>query len=84
MSPHLRRCREAMGEDGRVLIIDAVVHEDNEPSLVKGIDLLMLSGSNGRERTVQELADLLAGAGLGLLRVLPTPSLLSIVEAAPV
>ena len=80
----LRRCRDAMGEDGRVLIIDAVVHEDNEPSLVKGVDLLMLSASDGRERTVQELAGILRGAGLGLLRVVPTPSLLSILEAAPI
>jgi hypothetical protein len=80
----LRRCRDAMGEDGRVLIIDAVVHEDNQPSLVKGVDLLMLSASDGRERTVPELADILASAGLRLLRVVPTPSLLSILEAAPV
>lgn len=80
----LRHCRDAMGEGGRVLIIDAVVHEDNEHSLVKGIDLLMLSASDGRERTAQELADILASAGLRLLRVVPTPSLLSIVEAARV
>lgn len=50
----LRRCRDAAGEDGRVLIIDAVVREDNEPSLVKGIDLLMLTASDGRERSEQE------------------------------
>jgi hypothetical protein len=80
----LRHCRAAMSKDGRVLIIDAVVHEDNQPSLVKGVDLLMLSASDGRERTVQELADILASAGLKLLRVVPTPSLLSILEAAPV
>jgi SAM-dependent methyltransferase len=80
----LRHCRDAIGEGGRVLIIDAVVHEDNEPSLVKGVDLLMLSASEGRERTEKELADILAGAGLRLLRVVPTPSLLSILEAAPV
>jgi hypothetical protein len=80
----LRHCRDAMREDGRVLIIDAVVHEDNQPSLVKGVDLLMLSASDGRERTVQELADILASTGFRLLRVVPTPSLLSILEAAPV
>lgn len=80
----LRHCRDAMDENGRVLIIDAVVPEDNEHSLVKGIDLLMLAASDGRERSEHELAALLAGAGMRLLRVVPTPSLLSIIEAAPV
>jgi hypothetical protein len=79
----LRHCRDSVGKNGRVLIIDAVVREDNEPSLVKGVDLLMLAASDGRERSEQEFAQLLASAGLKLLRIVPTPSLLSILEAAP-
>lgn len=79
----LRHCRDSVSENGRVLIIDAVVCEDNEYSLVKGIDLLMLAASDGRERSEQEFASLLTSAGLQLLRVIPTPSLLSILEAAP-
>lgn len=79
----LRHCRDSVSENGRVLIIDAVVCEDNEHSLVKGIDLLMLTASDGRERSEQELVSLLASAGLQLLRVIPTPSLLSILESAP-
>jgi hypothetical protein len=77
----LRHCRDAAGENGRVLIIDAVMREDNEHSLVKGIDLLMLAASDGRERSAHEFAALLARAGLELRRVVPTPSLLSIMEA---
>jgi hypothetical protein len=79
----LRHCRDAVGEDGRVLIIDAVVREDNQHSLIKGVDLLMLTASDGRERSEQEFAALLASAGLELLGVVPTPSLLSILEAGP-
>jgi O-methyltransferase domain/Dimerisation domain len=79
----LRHCRDSVGENGRVLIIDAVVREDNKYSLVKGVDLLMLAASDGHERSEQEFATLLASAGLELLRVVPTPSLLSILEAAP-
>jgi hypothetical protein len=79
----LRCCRDAVRDGGKVLIIDAIVREDNAHSLIKAIDLLMLCASNGRERTEHELAGILAGARLRLLRVVPTPSLLSIIEAEP-
>lgn len=79
----LRRCREAIDADGRILIIDALVQEDNQPSLVNGVDLLMLAASDGHERNDREFATLLASAGLALHRVIPTPSMLSIIEAVP-
>ncbi|MEU4561076.1 methyltransferase [Actinoplanes sp. NPDC023936] len=63
----LRRCAEAAGAPGRVLVI-----EDNaagEPS-TEG-DLRMLCYVNGRERGVAQLGDLAAAAGLAVAAVVP-------------
>lgn len=79
----LRRCREAMGGDARLLIVDAVVPPGNAPHPGKVMDILMMVFAEGRERTEQEFAALLGKAGLRLTRIATTPSALSIVEAAP-
>ncbi len=79
----LRRCREAMGGDARLLIVDAVVPPGNAPHPGKVMDILMMVFAEGRERTEQEFAALLGKAGLRLTRIAMTPSALSIVEAVP-
>jgi len=78
----LRRCCEAMGEDSRVLVIDAVMKPGNDPDPNKNLDLSIMALTPGRERTEAEFTDLFAAAGLRLTRVIPTeyPSTLSIVE----
>ena len=78
----LRRCREAMRGDARLLIVDAVVPAGNEPHPAKVMDILMMVFAGGRERTRDEFEQLLWQAGLRLARVLPTASTLSIIEAA--
>lgn len=45
------------------------------------IDLTMLGMVTGRERTAEEMRALLAGAGLRLDRIVPTPTPMSLVEA---
>jgi hypothetical protein len=80
----LRRCRDAVAKDGRIVVIDAVVPPGNTPHPSKTLDLLMMVLLDGRERSRDEFADLFARAGLKLTRVVPTPSLLSVVEAIPV
>ncbi len=77
----LRNINEAMGEDDRVLIVETVVPEGNEPHYSKVLDLEMLVSPGGIERTAEEYAELLAGAGLKLSRIVPTRSPFSIVEA---
>jgi hypothetical protein len=42
---------------------------------------MMLAAMTGKERTEAELAPLLAEAGLHLTRLIPTPSVMSVVEA---
>jgi hypothetical protein len=44
----------------------------------------MLVMMGGRERTVEEYGDLLAGVGFRLTGRIPTPSGLSVIEAVPV
>ncbi|MES5825003.1 methyltransferase [Streptomyces sp. RG80] len=77
----LERCREAMAPDGRILVVDAVVPRDNAPHQSKTLDLLLMSALVGRERTESDFAALFAAAGLRISRILPTPTVLSVVEA---
>ena len=80
----LRTCRAAMSDSSRLLLIDAVVPADREPSPSLALaDVLMLSVFEGRERTEDEYRELLAAEGLKLARVVPTPTALSIIEALP-
>ncbi len=80
----LSRCRAAVARGGRVAVVDAVVPPGNQPHLSKDVDLLMMVLLDGRERTESEFGDLLKRSGLKMTRVIPTPSLLSIVEAEPI
>ncbi|TKI07195.1 methyltransferase [Martelella alba] len=78
----LENCRKAMAPDGKVLIIDSVIPEGNMPHFSKIMDLLVMSCLEGaRERTVEELEHLLAGAGLRLNQVIDTGFYMPIVEA---
>ncbi|MFJ9692168.1 methyltransferase [Kitasatospora sp. NPDC101183] len=77
----LSGCRRALHPGGRVLILDAVVPEGNVPHQSKALDLMMMGSLTGRERTAADFAELLEGAGLRLARILPTSTVLSVVEA---
>jgi hypothetical protein len=78
----LRRCREAMSDTSRILVIDAVMQPGNDPDPNKNLDLSIMALTPGRERTEAEFAGLFATAGLRLTRVIATelPSTLSLVE----
>jgi hypothetical protein len=75
----LRRCREAMAPEGKILIVEMVVQPGNEPGFGKWLDLMMLLVA-GRERTKEEYSQLLSEAGLTMTRVIPTDSDVSIIE----
>jgi hypothetical protein len=75
----LRRCREAMGPGGRILIAESIVPPGNEPGFVKWLDLMMLL-VGGRERTQEEYSRLFTRADLRLDRVVPTAAEVSILE----
>ena len=77
----LRNIHKQIADDGKVLIIEAVVPEGNEPDYSKVIDLEMLLSPGGVERTPSEFAELLRNSGFNLNRIIPTDGPMSIVEA---
>jgi predicted transcriptional regulator len=80
----LSNCRNAIAPAGRLLIVEMVLPEGDAPHPGKMLDMMMLVGSGGRERTPGEYSTLLDRAGFKMTRVVPTSSAVSIVEAAPV
>lgn len=79
----LANCRRAMADDARLLVIELVVQPGNDPSPSKLMDLLMLVGCHGRERTEDEFRALFAATGFQLTSVEETRSAYSIIEGRP-
>ena len=77
----LGNIRKNMPDDGRVLIIETIIPEGNEPHFGKIIDLEMLISPGGIERTPAEFEKLLADSGFRMTRIIPTAGLMGIVEA---
>ena len=69
----LRRCAEAAGPGGRVLLCELVSGSGRDQRAVTQMDLCMLVYFGGRERTEAEFADLVGRAGLELCLVTPLP-----------
>jgi hypothetical protein len=83
----LRLCRQAVPSHGRLLGIHALVPRTGPYSrkdvAILTTDMGMLVGSRGRERTEEQFRGLYRQSGFRLTRVIPTRSLLSIVEGVP-
>lgn len=80
----LRNCRDAMLPEGRVLIVESIVRDGDEPDLMKLIDATMLVVTGGTERTEAEYSSLIAEAGLKLERIHRTSRPICILEASKV
>jgi hypothetical protein len=65
----LRTIRAAGPENARLLILESVLTEGNEPDGAKWLDLLMLTLAGGRERNEEEWRALLADGGFELVHV---------------
>ena len=77
----LENIRNSMPEDAKVLIIDTIIPEGDEPHVGKIMDIEMLLAPGGMERTPAEFEALLDKAGFKLERIIPTESPVGIVEA---
>ncbi|MFF4603425.1 methyltransferase [Streptomyces sp. NPDC001339] len=75
----LRRCAEAAGDTGVVLVIEAVGADGESPSTA--MDLRMLTYCGGRERGLTEMRELAARARLAVRSVSPF-GYMSIIELA--
>lgn len=79
----LANCRRAMRPDSVVLLVEFVIPLDDTPFPGKLMDLLMLVGCHGRERTADEFCALLAAAGWRMTNIVPTKHAYSIIEGKP-
>ena len=77
----LKNIHGAMKPDGKLLIVEMVLPEGDEPHMGKMLDMMMMLVPGGEERTPSEYAELLEPNGFRVTRVVPTDSAVSVVEA---
>lgn len=77
----LGRCRTAMADTARLIVVEALLPPPNQPSYASALDLQMLVMLRGRERRVEDYARLFAAADLQLTQVVATNGDFSLVEA---
>jgi hypothetical protein len=80
----LTSIRRAAPATARLLVLEQIAPEPEDvsgphPAIL--LDVLMLAATGGRERTASEYAALLTQSGFRVEKVIPTPTLCSIVEA---
>ena len=80
----LGNIRKAIPSSGRLLVIETVVPEGNDPSPSKLFDMLMMIFPNGMERSEAQFGSLFAASGFRLAGITPTQSPVSVIEARPV
>ncbi len=80
----LLNCRRVVPEDGVLLLVEYCVGGVNAPSVGKTVDLMMLTLTGGKERTVGEHDELLASAGFRMTQSIPLSNDIMILEAEPV
>jgi hypothetical protein len=80
----LSAIRRAAPPHAKLLLIEAIVPEDSEPSWIKMLDLFMMVILTGKERTRREFESLLSTSGFRLDRVIDVGLGTSILEASVV
>lgn len=81
----LANVRRAIAPGGRLFIGEPIIGPSSAPSTSELLDVIMLVvfGDHGGERTEAEHARLLEAAGFRLVRLWPTRSTITLIEAAP-
>ena len=80
----LRNCRRAIAAHGKLLVIELVLPEGEEPFFGKWLDLHMLVMLGARERSAGQYSALFDAAGFELSGVTATRVGASVVEAVPI
>jgi len=84
----LRNCAKAAGKGGTIILVEQVVPDrvaaNPLHSAIARADMTMLSAAGGMERTQEEYCALFAASGMALTRIVPTDSVISLVEAVVV
>jgi hypothetical protein len=79
----LRRCAEAAGSAGRVLVVESHGSPGGDPAAFAEMNLRMLVLAGGRERTIDDYSALAAGAGLQVAAVRDITERHVIIECVP-
>ena len=82
----LKNCRSAMPNQARLLIVEQLLDADPQRGRPKTylLDMQMMAMfGSARERSGEEFEGLLSASGFSTVRVIPTQSVVSIIEAAP-
>ena len=76
----LKNVHRALGNGGKLLLVESVIPPGNAPSFGKLLDLTMLVIPGGKERTEEEYRELFAAAGFRLTRIVPTAAEVCVIE----
>ncbi len=83
----LRNCHRAMGEGGKLLIVEGVYPLRIDQSLdsrgAAANDVNMLVSTGGRQRSEAEFRALYEAAGFKLTKIVPTAARVSVIEGVP-
>jgi O-methyltransferase domain/Dimerisation domain len=80
----LRNCRTSINAGGRLIIAEVLVGTRGDSGPGPLLDLLMMVGLGGKERSAEQYATLLAASGFRMTSVLPTSTEFSLIKAEPV
>jgi hypothetical protein len=80
----LSACRKAMEKGKKLVIVEMILPEGDEPHPGKMLDLSMLVGAGGRERTEEEYSALLTKASFSRTSTVATNSPVSVLEASAI
>ena len=83
----LENCRKAMSPTAKLLIVERVMPERAErgqaaEAYLLDLEMLVLT-PGGCERTAEEFKSILATAGFGMTRIVPTTTPVSVIESRP-
>jgi len=80
----MKNCARALPQNGKLILVEAVVPPGDEMHFAKFIDLNMLVMTGGKERTEEEFRQLYEASGFKLTRIVPTESPFSVIEGVKV
>ncbi|MBU8893209.1 MAG: hypothetical protein KOO66_10550 [Bacteroidales bacterium] len=79
----LKDIKTVLPENGKILIIEPIIENNNRYSFAKLYDIQMLVGRNeGKERTKEEFKELIKNSGLTLNRIIHTAAPFAIIEVS--
>ncbi len=76
----LKNCHQAMRSDSKLLIIDVVLQEKNKSIYANCMDVLMLTVTGGKERSIESFSEIFETTGFVIENIYPTTTEFSILE----